>query len=91
MLAGTLLGAGAANAQPSVEEAPHRKPAGYLARFDEKFKTADKDGDGALTRSEAESAGMGRVVENFDRLDADRDGKVTPSEIRALIRQRLSG
>lgn len=90
MLAGALLGTGLAIAQSSTEEMPRKKPAGHLAKFDEQFKAADKDGDGALTQTEAESAGMGRVVDNFDRLDVDKDGKVTRNEIRALIRQRLS-
>ncbi|GAB3540681.1 hypothetical protein GCM10027343_10110 [Noviherbaspirillum agri] len=90
MLVGAFLGTGLAVAQSANDETPQKKPAGYLARFDEKFRNADKDGDGALTKTEAESAGMGRVVEHFDKLDADRDGKVTRSEIRALVRQRLS-
>lgn len=88
MLAGALLGTGLAVAQ-STEETPQSKP-GYLAKFDEHFRSADKDGDGALTKGEAEGAGMGRIVEHFDRLDADKDGKVTRNELRALIRQRLS-
>lgn len=90
MLAGALLGTGLAIAQSSVEATPQIKPVGYLAKFDEQFKSADQDGDGALTKTEAENAGMGRVVTNFDKLDADKDGKVTRSEIRALVRQRLS-
>jgi len=90
MLAGALLGTGLAVAQSSVTEAPPKTPAGYLAKFDEKFKTADKDGDGALTRTEAESANLGRVVDHFDKLDADRDGKDTRNEVRALVRLRLS-
>jgi len=90
MLAGALLGTGLSIAQSSIEETTDKKPAGYLTKFDEKFRNADKDGDGALTKTEAETAGMGRVVEHFDKLDADRDGKVTRNEIRALVRQRLS-
>jgi hypothetical protein len=72
MLAGALLGTGLAIAESSTEETPQTKPAGYLAKFDEQFKNADRDGDGALTKTETETAGMGRVVENFDKLDADR-------------------
>lgn len=90
MLIGALFGGGMAIAQaPTESPAEHKKPR-YLAKFDEEFKAADKDGDGALTRPEAESARMGRVVDNFDRLDADRDGKVTRSEIRALVRGKLT-
>jgi Ca2+-binding EF-hand superfamily protein len=95
MLAGSLLGTGLAIAQSQVAQsqadvAQQRRPVGYLAKFDEQFKSADKDGDGALSKAEAENAGMDRVVANFDKLDIDKDGKVTRNEIRALVRQRLS-
>ncbi|MBL8382998.1 MAG: EF-hand domain-containing protein [Burkholderiales bacterium] len=49
----------------------------------ERMKAADKDGDGALSKAEAEAAGMKRLVENFDKLDANKDGKVTREEMRA--------
>lgn len=58
----------------------------FLSRFDEQFTAADKDGDGALTRAEAEAGRMGRIVEHFDRIDANRDGKVTREELRAIMR-----
>ena len=87
MVAGTVFGASLAIA---TEQVPQNKPPRYLAKFDAQFKSADKDGDGALTRTEAEDAGMQRVVNNFDSLDANHDGKVTREEIRALLRSRLS-
>jgi Ca2+-binding EF-hand superfamily protein len=90
MLTGGLLGAGLAIATEPQATAPQPKPPRYVARFDEQFTAADKDGDGALTREEAANAGMRRIVENFDRLDANRDGKVTREEVRALLRSRVS-
>ncbi|HEY0846611.1 MAG TPA: hypothetical protein VGE12_14665 [Noviherbaspirillum sp.] len=90
MLVGALFGGGMAIAQSAAEPPKESRKPSYLAKFDELFKTADKDGDGGLTRAEAESARMGRVVDNFDRLDADKDGKVTRTEIRALVRGRLT-
>lgn len=51
-------------------------------RFDAGFQAADKDGDGALTKQEAE-AGMPPLARNFDRLDTNKDGKLTRDEIRA--------
>lgn len=90
MLMGTLFGAGMAIAQSSSDSTPDRKTPRYLARFDEQFKAADTDGDGALSRPEAERANMSRVVQNFERLDADKNGKVTRDEMRALVRNRLS-
>lgn len=62
----------------------------YLSRFDQKFSAADTNGDGALTRSEAESGGMHRFAEGFDRIDTNKDGKLTREEIRATIRSRFS-
>lgn len=89
MLLGALLGGGMAIAQSPAESTKDKKPR-YLAKFDEEFKAADTDGDGALTKTEAESAHMGRVVDNFDKLDVDKDGKVTRAEIRALVRSRFT-
>lgn len=87
MFIGALLGGGMAVAQ-SPSEPPN--PARYASKFSEQFKAADKDGDGALTRSEAQAANLGRVVEHFDRIDANKDGKVTREEIRTLLRTRVS-
>ena len=87
MLIGALLGGGMAVAQSSGEPA---KPHLAVSKFSEQFKSADKDGDGALTKSEAQTANLSRVVEHFDRIDANRDGKVTREEIRTLVRARVS-
>jgi Ca2+-binding EF-hand superfamily protein len=89
MFAAALLGAGMAIAQSSTETTPSGKPR-FFAKFEEQFKAADKDGDGALSRSEAEDAHMGRIVDNFDRLDTNKDGRLTREEIRNLIRSRVS-
>lgn len=87
MLIGALLGGGMAVAQSSGEPA---RQLHAMSRFSEQFKAADKDGDGALTRSEAQDARLTRVVDNFDRIDANKDGKVTREEIRTLVRSRVS-
>ncbi|MBL8377828.1 MAG: EF-hand domain-containing protein [Burkholderiales bacterium] len=55
--------------------------------FEERFKKADTNGDGALTRAEAEQ-GMPRIAENFAAIDTNGDGKVTPEEIRAAMERR---
>lgn len=41
--------------------------------------TADKDGDGALTKEEAQA--LPRVAKNFDEIDADKSGTITQQEI----------
>ena len=56
-------------------------------RFDAKFKAADKDGDGALTKDEAQ-AGLPHLAKHFDQIDANHDGKVTEDEIRAYMKSR---
>lgn len=50
-------------------------------RHADRFKAADKDGDGALTKAEAES--KPRLARRFDVLDQNQDGKVTPEELKA--------
>ncbi len=54
------------------------------------FRKADADGDGKLSRAEAERSApvwAGR----FDAIDADRDGKISPEEIRASRRAGKDG
>jgi len=50
------------------------------AAFAAKFKQADTDGDGKLTRQEAE-AGMPEVAKNFDKIDTKKRGYVTQKQI----------
>jgi Ca2+-binding EF-hand superfamily protein len=54
-------------------------------KFEAKFKAADKDGDGALSKEEAQAAKMPHIVKNFDAIDANKDGKVTPDELHAFM------
>src|SRR3954468_9097999 len=42
---------------------------------------ADTDGDGGVSRAEAEAAGSKKSTEWFDKLDANKDGYVTQDEI----------
>lgn len=49
-----------------------------------RFAAADKNGDGQLTREEA-NAGMPRIAKNFDKIDADRKGYITLDEIKAAL------
>jgi len=86
MLIGALFGGGMAIAQSSSDTKQPRP----ISKFSEQFKAADKDGDDALTRSEAQTANLSRVVQHFDRIDANHDGKVTREEIRTLVRARVS-
>jgi len=55
--------------------------------FAEHFRRADADGDGALTKAEAENA-LPRLGAKFDRIDANRDERLTPDELRRYFDAR---
>lgn len=52
-----------------------------------KIKAADTDGNGALSRDEANAAGMTKMVEHFDKIDADGDGEISKEEMKASREQ----
>ena len=49
----------------------------------ERMKAADTNGDGAISKAEADAAGMKGLSKNFDKVDANKDGKVTRDEMRS--------
>jgi hypothetical protein len=53
----------------------------------ERFRQADSDGDGALSKDEA-LRGMPRIAKNFQAIDADNSGRVSCDELRAFIQAR---
>ena len=55
----------------------------------EKFKSADKDGNGSLSKEEAQQ-GMPQLAKNFDKIDANHDGQVSPDEIKQYYQSRMS-
>lgn len=63
-------------------------PAQRAQQMHQRFVAADKDGNGQLTRAEAQ-AGMPRVYGAFDQIDTQRKGFVTEAEIMAAIAARL--
>jgi hypothetical protein len=64
-----------------------RDPEKMRQAFDQRFKKADANGDGKLTKAEAD-AGMPRIAKNFDAIDANKDSFITPDEIRAAMEKR---
>lgn len=57
------------------------------AKAHERLKAADTDGDGSLSRVEAE-ASMPGLVAKFDQMDADKNGKISPDEMHGF---RMAG
>ena len=64
--------------------------AGKNARLAEQFRRADADGNGWLSRAEAERAAP-LLAKQFDAIDVNRDGQISPEEIRAFRRAGRSG
>jgi len=55
--------------------------------LERRFKKADTNGDGKLSKEEAQ-AGMPRLAKNFDAIDTNQDGFITPDEIKAAMAKR---
>jgi hypothetical protein len=56
--------------------------------FAQRFKAADTDKDGKLTRAEAYAA-FPRMPEHFDEIDVNRDGSITLIEVDATMKKRV--
>ncbi|MGB0744875.1 MAG: EF-hand domain-containing protein [Opitutales bacterium] len=48
----------------------------------QKAQQADTDGNGAISRTEAQAADMQRLLEAFDEIDSNGDGEVSRNEMR---------
>jgi Ca2+-binding EF-hand superfamily protein len=66
---------------------PGKCRAEMQARGQERFKRADANGDGRLTREEARN-GIPMVARHFDQIDANKDGVVTMEELQAARKAR---
>jgi hypothetical protein len=82
-----------AKAQQRREECkanPEKCRAEAQAQGRERFKKADANGDGRLSREEAKK-GMPQLARNFDRIDANKDDMVTQEELEAASKARADG
>lgn len=70
-----LAMSGCAMAAPTAERTQQARQ-----KLHQRFVSADQDGNGQLTRAEAQ-AGMPRVYSAFDQIDTARKGFVTEAEI----------
>ncbi len=58
-----------------------------LQKLEQRFKAANKAGDGKLTLEEAK-AGMPFIGKNFNKIDKDHKGYVTMADIKAALAAR---
>jgi len=56
-------------------------------KFAKRFKHADRDGNGSLSREEAKA--LPGVLAHYDQMDADHNGELTPAEIGRYVRARI--
>lgn len=59
------------------------------AKAAERFKHADTDGDGAISRAEAGKHAP-RLAKKFDQIDSNHDGRLAPEELRAYRQAKRS-
>jgi Ca2+-binding EF-hand superfamily protein len=57
------------------------------AEMQKRFAAADKNGDGRLTREEAQG-GMPYVYKHFDAIDKNKQGSISLAEIAAFAREQ---
>jgi hypothetical protein len=69
---------------------PEKCRAEMQARSRERFKKADTNGDGRLSREEAQKS-MPQLARDFDRIDANKDGMVTLDELESARKARPDG
>ena len=76
----------------NVKPAPATQGGALQAQVERKlresFDAADVAGAGALTREQAQAAGLGVVAKNFDRIDIAGTGKVTFEDVKRYLRSR---
>lgn len=52
------------------------------------FDAADVEGQGSLTREQAQNAGLGFIAKHFERIDAGHTGRVTFDEYLNYLRSQ---
>ena len=67
---------------------PEKCRAERAAAFEQRFKRADADGNGMISRAEADKA-MPRLARHFDRIDVNKDGQITLEEMAAARKARF--
>jgi hypothetical protein len=58
------------------------------AKLRARFAAADTNGEGQISRTQAEAAGLGYVVQHFDAIDDGGHGTVSWAQVRAYVARR---
>ena len=83
----TLFAAGGAAAQEPALAEPDQK---LKAKWEQRFRAADKDQSRSLDRAEAESGLPKALWRNFAAIDTDVDGAITPEELWAMHQREVA-
>jgi len=59
-----------------------------IQKLKQRFEQADLDGNGRLTKEEANKGGLGFVVQHFDEIDSAHHGSVSFDELKAYLVER---
>jgi len=73
--------------QQELDAAREKRHDAMREHAEERFKAADTDGDGRLSKTEVET-GMPMLANRFDALDTDKDGALSSEELPARPRRR---
>jgi Ca2+-binding EF-hand superfamily protein len=77
-----------AKCEGDVEKCRAEMQARMQEHFKEQFKKADTDGNGTLSKAEAEQ-GMPMLARNFDEIDTNKDGQITFEEFTAYGKKKM--
>ncbi|MEK8030931.1 EF-hand domain-containing protein [Ideonella sp. DXS29W] len=58
------------------------------AKLRSRFDAADTSGQGHITRSQAEAAGLGFIARHFDTIDATGHGSISWAQVREYLAER---
>jgi Ca2+-binding EF-hand superfamily protein len=70
-----------------LKQAKETRHGDLRGKLEERFKTADANGDGQISLDEAQ-ANLPRVAEKFSEIDADQNGSLTREELRNARQKR---
>lgn len=86
-LAAILLASPLAFAQAPAGTAGSATKGERAHKMHEHLKAADKNGDGMISREEA-NASLPRLAKHFDQIDTNQDGQITREEMKAFREKR---